>query len=180
MGGPTSRNPRRGLGAAGALLAVGALGGCGSDQGASAGARPEKAVRDYVAALDARDGAAVCRAFAPGAVEAVRLPKRGGSCTSSVDASLGYRDPRGYPVWRRTRILDFRSIDTGPDTARATVTVKTTFAGDREPSIEDDVIYLRNDGGHWRVAKASTTFYRAIGAAGPPLEALRPPPGWPG
>ena len=45
----------------------------------------------------------------------------------------------------------------------------------REPSIEDDVIYLRRVGGRWKIAKPSATFYRAIGARDVPIAALRAP-----
>ncbi len=49
------------------------------------------------------------------------------------------------------------------------------FRGEREPSIEDDLIYLRYTAGHWLVAKPSSTFYRAIGARDVPLRAITPP-----
>jgi len=65
------------------------------------------------------------------------------------------------------------SID-GSD-ARVVATIVTHFAGDREPSVEDDLIYLRNEGGRWLVVKPSATLYRAIGVGDIPPQVLAPP-----
>ncbi len=157
-----------------AAVAALALASCQPNHEPSAAAA-QGTVRDYVAAIDARDGQRLCALFEPGALDHLKLPKRAGSCAGSVAASIGYRDPRGYPVWRRTRIERFRSIVVHGSTARATVTMRTTFADNREPSIEDDVIYLDRSGAKWLVAKPSATIYRAIGAASPPISALAPP-----
>ncbi len=159
----------------GAALVSGSLASCRANQEPGSEAAAKRAVRDYIAALDARSGRRVCDEMAPGALADLALPKREGSCASSIAASIGYRDPRGYPVWRRTRILRFRSLDVQDTTARATVTVKTTFADGREPSIEDDVVYLTRGGASWTIAKPSATLYRAIGSSTPPLSALRAP-----
>jgi hypothetical protein len=53
--------------------------------------------------------------------------------------------------------------------------VVTTYRGDREPTIEDDLVYLRRTGTAWLVAKPSASFYRAIGAREVPLTALVAP-----
>jgi hypothetical protein len=152
-----------------------AVASCGSSEQAGGEAGAKRAVRAYIAAIDARDGGRVCADLEPGAMRELALPKAGHGCPSSVTASIGYRDPRGYPVWRGTRIVGFRSVDLTGATARATVTVRTTFAGNREPSIEDDVIYLDQSDGRWLVAKPSGTLYRAIGASSPPVSAFRAP-----
>ncbi len=133
-------------------------------------------MRRYVAAIDAADGAAVCSLLAPGALAGVDLPVRRASCAASLSASIGHRGPAGSPRWLRTRLVDADSvvrIEGG--LGRLTGTVVHRFAGSREPSIEDDVIYLRRVGGRWRIAKPSATLYRAIGAREVPIEALRPP-----
>jgi hypothetical protein len=48
------------------------------------------------------------------------------------------------------------------------------FRDRRQPSIEEDVIYLERRGTRWLLAKPSATFYRAVGYADPPLRALTP------
>ena len=139
----------------------------------------EQAARDYIDALNARDGAAVCELFAPGVLDAVDLPEPRGDCAASVSASIGYRDPRGLPVWKRAHPTHLRVAKLGEDggSAEVVATVVTTFADRDELSTEDDVIYLTRDGDRWLLAKPSATFYRAIGVGDIPASVLAPPSG---
>jgi hypothetical protein len=132
-------------------------------------------VRRYVDALDSSDGEAVCSLFAPGALDQVKLPRDRGGCGPSVTASIGYRDPRGFPVYAGSRVARMASVRIDGDSARAVATTVTQFAGNREPSIEDDVVYLERSGGRWLIAKPSATLYRAIGAGDIPPSVLAPP-----
>ena len=134
-------------------------------------------VHGYFGAIDAGDGAAVCALLAPGALRRVKLPVRRPSCAASLRASIGHPGPAGSPRWLRTRLVDADSVVTiEGGLGRFTGTVVHGFAGSREPSIEDDVIYLRRSGrGRWLIAKPSATFYRAIGYPDVPIAALRAP-----
>ena len=106
----------------------------------------------------------------------IDLPVRRPSCAASLDASVGHRGGGGSPRWLATRLVDADAVVTiEGGLGRLTGTVVHRFAGSREPSIEDDVIYLRMVGGRWRIAKPSSTFYRAIGARDVPIAALKPP-----
>jgi hypothetical protein len=136
-----------------------------------------EAVREYVAALDAGDGAAVCALLAEDALSEVELPEPRDTCAASLSASIGYRDPRGLPVWEGARVAAVVSVelDPGGREARVVATVVTTFADREEPSIEDDVVYLVRDGERWLVVKASSTLHRAIGAADVPPTVIAPP-----
>ena len=134
-----------------------------------------RVVGDYVAALSARDGARACALFVPGALSAIEFPRDRGSCAASLSASIGYRDPRGFPVYGRSRVGRVPSVAIDGAEARVVATTVTHFAGDREPSVEDDLIYLRSEGGRWLIAKPSTTFYRAIGVGEIPPEVLAAP-----
>jgi hypothetical protein len=131
-------------------------------------------VKDYVAALDAGDGERVCSLFLPGALEGLKLPKSSGGCGTSMSASIGYADPRGSPVFAGSTLEAVRSVVIDGSLARVTATIRSTFS-DREPSIEDDVIYLREAAGDWRLVQPSATLYFAIGAREVPLSALAPP-----
>ena len=132
-------------------------------------------VRRYVGALDSRDGEGVCALFVPGSLDMVRFPRDRGGCAPSVQASIGYRDPRGFPVYRSSRVARIRSVAIdGPD-ARVVATLVTRFAGNREPSIEDDVVYAQQRGGQWLIAKPSAVLYRAIGEGDIPPSVLAPP-----
>ncbi len=132
-------------------------------------------VRAYVAALDARDGARVCQLFVPGALTRVEFPRDRGTCAPSLEASIGYRDPRGFPVYAASRVARVPGVAIDDSEARVTATTVTRFADNREPSVEDDVVYLRSRGGRWLIAKPSATLYRAIGVGDIPPQALAPP-----
>ncbi len=134
-----------------------------------------RAAEDYVSAIDARRGTEICRLLVPGAIDAIELPRDRGDCGSSLDASLGYRDPRGLPVWQSSTLEAVDSVDTSGDAGTVFATVFTRFADRPEPSVEDDPIYLRRDGGRWLVAQPSLTLYRAVGIAEPPPAVLSPP-----
>lgn len=138
--------------------------------------RIEATVKRYIAALNGDDGEALCALLAPGALDGVGLPVRRGSCAPSLDASIGHRPPGGAPRWLHTKLVGADSVVLvkGGD-GRLTGTVVHRFAGSREPSIEDDVVYLRRSGGRWLIVKPSATFYRAIGARDVPLSALTAP-----
>jgi hypothetical protein len=135
-------------------------------------------VRDYIAALDRHDAARVCALIAEGGVDLSELPKRRGSCRSSLRASIGVRPSGGGPAWRRTAVVEVKPEALEGDRARVTATVTHHFADRTYVSVEDDVIYLERVGGRWLLAKPSGTFYRAVGYAEPPLRSLSPPPGW--
>jgi hypothetical protein len=133
-----------------------------------------RTVRTYVDALNARDGKAVCELFAPGAIETVELPVTRGSCEASLSASIGYRDPRGLPVWEGTEITALK-VELNGGSAKAVADVVTEFADRDEPSIETDIVYLTRRGPSWLLAKPSTTLYRAVGIADVPVTVLAPP-----
>jgi hypothetical protein len=134
-----------------------------------------RAVRAYVEALDQRDGAAACALLAPGAIDAVKLPEERGDCASSLEASIGYRDPRGVPVWKSARVVALPSLEVDGEQAKVVATTVTQFADRDEPSIEDDVVYLVRSGDEWLIAKPSSTLYRAVGVADVPPSVLAPP-----
>lgn len=90
-------------------------------------------------------------------------------------ASIGYRDPRGFPVFAGARVARVTGVAIDGPEARVTATTVTRFADDREPSVEDDVIYLRMWRGRWLIEKPGATFHRAIGVGDIPPEALAPP-----
>ena len=76
-----------------AALAACSLASCTPNQQAGDSATVKRAVRDYVAAIDARDGHRVCSDLVAGALRRFALPKRaGGSCAAAVGASIGYSD----------------------------------------------------------------------------------------
>jgi hypothetical protein len=151
----------------------------GARDAAPAGANEEEAVvraaRDYLDGIDARDGGRVCERLAPGAIQSFQLPRERGGCAASLRASIGYRDPRGFPVFGSARLDSIGDVSLGEGEARVTATVVTEFADRDQPSIEEDVIYLVQVEGEWLIAKPSSTLYRAVGKPEVPPEAIAPP-----
>jgi hypothetical protein len=134
----------------------------------------DRTANAYITGLDARDGDAVCHLLAPGVIEQVELPKPRGDCAASLEASIGYRDPRGLPVWEGATVPNLRVSALNDRTATVVATVVSHFA-DREDSVEDDLVYLTRSGDRWLVAKPSATLYRAVGIADIPPSVLSPP-----
>lgn len=134
-----------------------------------------RVVRAYVAALDARDGERACSLFAPGALSGVDLPRDRGGCGESLSASIGYRDPRGFPVYSGSRVARIPSVEIDGSSARVTATTVTRFARSREPSVEDDLVYLSERNGRWVIEKPSANLYRAIGVGDIPPSVFGPP-----
>jgi hypothetical protein len=135
----------------------------------------ERTVRQFITALDERDGERVCSLLAEGALEALELPRPGGDCAASLTASIGFRDPRGLPVWESAELTQLRFQRLGGEAATAIATVATEFADREQISIEDDIIYLVRIDGRWLIAKPSSTLYRAVGIADVPPSVLAPP-----
>ncbi len=137
------------------------------------------AYRAYIDAINGRDGQALCALLAPGATRELQAPVERGSCAATLAASIGYRDPRGFPVWRRTRLNTIERTQVAGDlsSARITAAIVTDFADRNEPSVESDIAYLERAGGRWRLAKPSSALYRALGNAEPPPDVIAPPQG---
>lgn len=137
--------------------------------------RVARTVRAYVEGLDARDGEAVCDLLAPGVIDDIELPRERGGCAESLGSSIGYRDPRGLPVWASARVQGLLTVALDGERASVTATTLTHFADRDQPSIEDDVVHLRRHGSRWLIAKPSATLYRAVGIADVPPRVLAPP-----
>jgi hypothetical protein len=134
-----------------------------------------RVARSYVEAIDDRDGGEVCALLAPGAIQGFDLPRERGGCAASLRASIGYRDPRGFPVFDRARVQSIQDVAVAAGEARVTATVVTEFADREQPSIEEDLIYLVQLDDQWLIAKPSSTLYRAVGKPKVPARAIAPP-----
>ena len=166
----TSAQPGPGGGGGGAREPAAA-----DDPRFSAGEREVlRSVRTYISALDAFDGSEACSVLAPGVLGDIRLPRERGSCAASLDASIGYRDPRGLPQFAGVKLDEIRSIRLQDEEARVTAALITDFADRPEPSVEDDLIYLERTRGDWLIAQPSAALYRAVGAE-PGPRSIAPP-----
>ena len=154
-------------------------GGGGRDRPHEGGGNPSsedeaiRTVEAYLGWIDNRQGRQLCTLLTEDAIAELRLPVRRGGCAVSLSASIGYRDPRGLPVFRGVDLRRARARVEGRS-ARVVATLSTRFADRGQASIEDDIVYLRLVAGDWRVAKPSATLYRAIGREPSPA-AISPP-----
>jgi hypothetical protein len=139
----------------------------------------ERTYRAYVAAINARDGAALCRLLAPGFLAELDPEVSRGDCAATMHAAIGYEDPRRFPVWEKTILSGFEQIAADPDAAEARVTaaVITRFADRTEPSVESDIAYLGRTAGSERLVllKASGILWRAVGKPDYPPSVITPP-----
>jgi hypothetical protein len=78
-------------------------------------------------------------------------------------------------VYEGSRVARTNSVTIDGTDARVVATTVTDFAGNREPSVEDDVVYLRHQDGRWLIVKPSAALYRAIGVGDIPPTVLAPP-----
>jgi hypothetical protein len=143
------------------------------------GRAAERTYRAYVAAINARDGAALCRLLAPGFLAELDPEVSRGDCAATMHAAIGYEDPRRFPVWEKTILSGFEQIAADPDAAEARVTaaVITRFADRTEPSVESDIAYLGRTAGSERLVllKASGILWRAVGKPDYPPSVITPP-----
>lgn len=153
------------------------IGGTGSDADRVAARRAERAYRSYIAAINARDGESLCGLIAPGFERTLEPPAQRSGCASTIRASIGFSEGRGFPVWEETILSGIEGLQTsaGATEARVTADIVTRFADRTEPSVESDIAYLERDGGDWRLAKASGALYRAIGKPDFPPSVISPP-----
>ena len=139
----------------------------------------QRAYRDYVAAINDRNGDRLCKLIAPGFERALRPPADSGSCGARISSSIGFADERGFPVWEQTTLSDFESALIGEAlSVQVTATIVTRFRDREQPSIESDVAYLRPVDGRFQLVKASAALWRAVGKPDVPPEVIAPPPGF--
>jgi hypothetical protein len=137
----------------------------------------EMAYAAYIEAINERDGRRLCELLPPDALRDLQPPVDRGGCARRLGASVGYRDPRGFPVWEETTLSGIERTAIGRDlrSARLTAGIVTSFADRTEPSVESDVAYLERVAGRWRLAKPTAALYRAIGQPDIPPSVISPP-----
>ena len=144
-------------------------------------AAAEDAYADYVEAINRRDGARLCRLLDPSFTDQLDLPVEGGTCAQRLGRSIGYRDPRGTPVWKETVLSDVESalLRKGAR-VQLSVAIVTQFRDRDQASVESDIVYLEpaGDGRGYVLAQAPGSLWRAVGKPDVPPTVITPPPGF--
>jgi len=142
-------------------------------------ARAEDAYADYVRAINLRDGAKLCSVLDPSFTDELELPVTRGACAERLTGSIGYADPRGTPVWKRTVLSGVESalLRKGAR-VQLSVAIVTEFEGRDQASVESDIAYLEPAGKGYVLAKAPGSLWRAVGKPDVPPTVITPPPGF--
>ena len=142
-------------------------------------AAAEDVYADYVRAINARDGAELCRVLDPSFADELELPVTRGSCAQRLTGSIGYADPRGTPVWRKTILSSVESalLRKGAR-VQLSVAIVTQFRNRDQASVESDIAYLAPSSSGYVLAKAPGSLWRAVGKPDVPPTVITPPPGF--
>jgi hypothetical protein len=168
---------RRAIAAIVFLLALGSA-SCGGSEHAG-GATPTEAARAYVEAVNARDGETVCGLLVESAAYEFRIPDWG-ECAKFVSAYIGYAEESDTDTFHRARILELEEGRRSGEVQSVDLKVEVELYedGDEARPVQktfDDVVWLVERDGRWRLAKASGLLYVAFDAYTVPEDLLDPP-----
>jgi len=174
-----ARQEQQGVGGAGPEQADPAAGGEVDAAERRQVSAAEDAYADYVRAINLRDGAKLCSLLDPSFMDELQLPVTRGSCTQRLTGSIGYADPRGTPVWKRTVLSGVESalLRKGAR-VQLSVAIVTEFEDRDQDSVESDIAYLEPAGKGYVLAKAPGSLWRAVGKPDVPPSVITPPPGF--
>ena len=152
---------------------------CGSSSEKTGVATPAEAARAYVAAVNARDGKTVCGLFLDSAAYEFRIPGWG-ECPKFVSGYIGYAEEADTDTFHRARILELEQGLRSGELQSIELKVEAELYEDgneAEPIRKtfDDVLWLVERDGRWRLAKASALLYVAFDAYTIPEDLLDPP-----
>jgi hypothetical protein len=156
-----------------------ATAGCGTSSEEMAGSTPEETVRAYVAAINAHDGKAVCDLLLDSAAYEFRIPEWG-ECPKFVSAYIGYAEESDTDTFQRARILELDTGRRSGELQSIELRVEAELyeqGNEAEPIREtfDDVLWLVERDGRWRLVKASGLLYVAFDAYTVPENLLDAP-----
>jgi len=155
------------------LTACASGGAAGSDDS-------EKLARDYVEAINARDGERVCGLMTKAAADELSAPDGSLSCDQAVAGFIGYDEDAGMPEFLQYQLEGVRPGATQGEYSSIRMSLEgRRRASDSAQAFEtcsfEDTVWLTRDGGEFRIAKPSVALYFAFGATNVPDEAWAPP-----
>jgi hypothetical protein len=144
-----------------------ALAGCGSSS-PQGGGSPIETARAYVEAINAKDGKTVCELLVESAAYELRIPDWG-ECPKFVSALIGYAEESDTDTFQRARILDIEEGRRSGELQSVELKVEVHHfeqGNEAKPrqATYDDVVWLVERDGRWRLAKASGLLYVAFDA----------------
>jgi hypothetical protein len=156
-----------------------ATAGCGGSSDAAGSSSPAEVARAYVAAINARDGKTVCGLLLDSAAYEFRVPEWG-ECPKFVSAFIGYAEESDTDTFHRARIIELETGRRSGELQSIELKIEAELYEDgneAEPVHKtfDDVLWLVERDGRWRLAKASAILYVAFDAYTVPENLLDPP-----
>lgn len=141
---------------------------------------PTGVVQDYVRAINARDGQAVCASFTDDAVKQLSRNDAGLPCARAVATLIGYVEDSGSPEFLRYENPEVHrgSMEHGLRSVRLSLEARfysDSAGGTFELCRFDDIVWLESTADGWEIAKPSLALYAAFGALQFPNDALDPP-----
>ena len=126
-----------------------------------------------------QDGGKLCSLLDPSFMDELELPVTRGACAERLTGSIGFADPRGTPVWKRTILSGVESalLRKGAR-VQLSVAIVTEFEDRDQDSVESDIAYLEPVRGGYVLAKAPGSLWRAVGKPDVPPTVITPPPGF--
>jgi hypothetical protein len=138
-----------------------ALTSCASDSTSDpAASSVTDTARAYVTAINAHDGRTVCGLMLPSAAYEFRI-EGWGECPKFVSAYIGYTEDSGSRKFLRASVVSAEEGEARGELHSVRLAVQVTFEG--SDAILEDVLWLVQRDGSWRLAKASALLYAAFG-----------------
>jgi hypothetical protein len=150
------------------LVSTLVLAGCGG--AAPAGSDdPHELARNYVSAINVRDGARVCALMTKDAAAELRIREGDLSCDRTVAGYIGYVEDAGAPRFLRYRLRGVRSGSSQGDYSSIRLRLEARRRStDGRQAFErcsfEDIVWITHEGGELRIAKPSLALYVAFGA----------------
>jgi hypothetical protein len=162
----------------GLLALVLVLTGCGTSA-VRGSDEQEKLARDYVAAINERDGDRVCELMTRAAAAELSVPDSNLPCERTVAGLIGYVEDAGVPEFLSYRLDDVRSGTTQGEYSSIRLSIEARRRStNAEQAFEtcsfEDTVWLTRQGGEFRIANISPALYVAFGATSIPDEVLAP------
>jgi hypothetical protein len=140
---------------------------------------PEDVARAYVDAINAHDGETVCGLMLESAAYQFRIPGWG-ECPKFVSGYIGYGEESDTDTFYRAAIVSLADGERKGELRSLLLSVDVELneqgnEANRRTVIYDDVLWLVERDGRWRLAKASGLLYVAFAAYQAPDDLLEAP-----
>ena len=153
---------------------------CGAQPDREGAGTPTSVVQDYVQAINARNGEAVCAFLTDDAVKQLGLDDAGLPCARGVAGFIGYVEDSGSPKFLRYESVDAQEGAEEEGLRSVRLSLEARFHSDSaggtfEACRFEDIVWLEATGDGWQIAKPSLALHAAFGVTQFSGDSLDPP-----